>query len=225
MVATAVLAGAALGGCGSDASAGSSSSPAGANTTSGTITRPAVEQAPQVSGSPSTTVTTGQPYAFQPKASGSSGATLSFTIANKPSWATFNSTTGKLSGTPAAADVGAYKGIELAVTDGNAVTPLPAFTITVAAAPVPSVSSNVSLSWMPPTENNDGTQLSNLKGYKVHYGTKSETYSTVINVANPGLTTYVVQNLDAGTYYFSVTAYNSAGTESTFSGEVAAKVN
>jgi hypothetical protein len=150
---------------------------------------------------------------------------LSFTIANKPSWAIFSSTSGKLSGTPAVTDVGTYQSIDVAVTDGNAVTSLPAFSITVAAAPIPSVSSNVSLSWTPPTQNNDGTQLSNLKGYNVHYGTTSQTYSNVINVANPGLTTYVVQNLDAGTYYFSVTAYNSTGVESAFSSEVAARVN
>ena len=150
---------------------------------------------------------------------------MSFTIANKPSWAIFSSTTGKLSGTPAVTDVGAYKSIEVAVTDGKAVTSLPAFSITVAAASVPTVASNVLLSWMPPTQNNDGTQLSNLKGYNVHYGTTSQTYTNVINVANPGLTTYVVENLDAGTYYFSVTAYNSTGVESSFSGEVAAQVN
>jgi Putative Ig domain len=147
---------------------------------------------------------------------------LSFTIANKPSWATFDSTTGQLSGTPAATDVGVYKSIQVAVTDGTVVTTLPAFSITVAAEPV---SSTVSLSWVAPTENSDGTPLSNLKGYNVHYGTQSQTYSNVINVANPGLTDYVVQNLAAGTYYFSVAAYNTAGTESALSGEVAASIN
>jgi hypothetical protein len=127
-----------------------------------------------------------------------------------------------LSGTPAATDVGSYKSIEVAVTDGTAVTALSAFSITVAAEPT---SSTVSLSWVAPTENSDGTPLSNLKGYNVHYGTKPQTYSKIINVANAGLTDYVVQNLDAGTYYFSVTAYNATGTESALSGEVIASVN
>jgi Fibronectin type III domain len=147
---------------------------------------------------------------------------LSFTIANKPSWAKFSSGTGKLSGTPAARDVGSYKRIVVAVTDGKATTALPAFSITVASEPASSI---VSLSWVAPTENSDGTLLSNLKGYNVHYGTRSKTYSKVINVANPGLTDYVVQDLAAGTYYFSVAAYNTTGTESALSGEVAASVN
>jgi hypothetical protein len=149
---------------------------------------------------------------------------LSFTIVNGPSWAKFSSTTGQLSGTPAATDVGIYKSIQVAVTDGSAVTALPAFSITVAAEPVSSTST-VSLSWAAPTENSDGTPLSDLTGYNVHYGTKSQTYSKVIEVANPGLTDYVVQDLAAGTYYFSVAAYNTTGTESPLSSEVTASVN
>jgi Putative Ig domain len=219
-----MVVGGSLTGCGGGASGQSSSAATSINEATGIITRASPAAAPQISGTASTTVTAGQSYVFQPQASGSSGTTLSFTIANKPSWAKFSSKTGQLSGTPAATDVGTYKSIELAVTDGTAVTALPAFSITVAAAPGSS-SSTVSLSWVAPTENSDGTLLSNLKGYNVHYGTKSQTYSMVINVPNPGLTDYVVQNLDAGTYYFSVSAYNSTGTESALSGEAAASVN
>lgn len=211
-----------LGGCSGGAPVQSDSSAASTRVATGVITRSSAAQAPQISGAASPTVTAGQSYVFQPQASGSSGATLSFKITNKPSWAKFSSKTGQLSGTPAATDVGTYKGIEVAVTDGTAMTALPAFSITVAAEPV---SSTVSLSWVAPTENSDGTPLSNLKGYNVHYGTKSQTYSKVINVANPGLTEYVVQNLDAGTYYFSVTAYSTTGSESELSSEVTARVD
>src|SRR5579871_6626674 len=69
----------------------------------------------------------------------------------------------------------------------------------------------VTLSWDAPTENADGTALTDLQGYKVHYGSESKVYSDTIQVSNPGLTTYVVQNLPAGTYYFAVTSYNSKG--------------
>jgi len=37
-------------------------------------------------------------------------------------------------------------------------------------------------------------------------------------VANPGLATYVVDNLAPATYFFVVTAYNGSGVESSFSG-------
>jgi hypothetical protein len=67
--------------------------------------------------------------------------------------------------------------------------------------------------------------LTDLVGYKVHYGNAPQTYGQTISINNPGLATYVVQNLPAGTYYFAITAYNSAGTESLLSDEVAATLN
>jgi hypothetical protein len=78
---------------------------------------------------------------------------------------------------------------------------------------------------MPPTQNVDGSTLTNLAGYNIHYGTKSGSYTQTITVSNPGLATYVVSNLTAGTYYFAVAAVNSAGTESPLSSEVSATVN
>lgn len=84
---------------------------------------------------------------------------------------------------------------------------------------------SVTLNWVPPTENVDGTPLTNLAGYDIHYGTASGKYTQTISVSNAGISTYVVQNLTPGTYYFSVTAVNSAGTESPMSSEVSTTVN
>lgn len=90
----------------------------------------------------------------------------------------------------------------------------------------PAASSNaVTLNWMPPTENMDGTALTNLSGYDIHYGTSSGNYTQSISVANAGIATYVVANLTPGTYYFSVAAVNASGTESPLSSEVSATVN
>jgi hypothetical protein len=83
----------------------------------------------------------------------------------------------------------------------------------------------VTLAWTPPTANTDGTALTDLVGYKIHYGTVSQIYSQTVSVSNPGIATYVVQNLPAGTYYFAVTAYNSTGLESLLSDEVSATLN
>jgi hypothetical protein len=74
------------------------------------------------------------------------------------------------------------------------------------------------LSWDPPTTNADGTPLTDLAGYKVYYGTVSGSYSQNINVGN--ITTYTVADLNNGTYYFAVTAYNTSGNESEYSNEV-----
>lgn len=90
----------------------------------------------------------------------------------------------------------------------------------------PATSSDtVTINWTPPTENTDGTTLANLAGYRIHYGTASKRYTQAITVSNPGLARYVISSLPPGTYYFSVTAYNSAGTESPLSSEVSAKVD
>jgi hypothetical protein len=75
------------------------------------------------------------------------------------------------------------------------------------------------LSWVAPTTNVDGTPLTDLAGYKIHYGTASGNYSSAINVGNT--TTSAVSNLnDGATYYFAVTAYDTSGMESAYSNEV-----
>lgn len=91
---------------------------------------------------------------------------------------------------------------------------------------LPTASSGaVTLNWTPPTQNTDGTPLTNLSGYDIHYGTSSGNYTQTISVSNPGIATYVVDDLSPGTYYFSVTAVNSQGTESPLSSEVSTTVN
>ncbi|PIW59876.1 putative Ig domain-containing protein, partial [Shewanella sp. CG12_big_fil_rev_8_21_14_0_65_47_15] len=88
--------------------------------------------APVISGTPVTTVNEDSAYSFTPTASDEdSGDTLSFSISNKPSWASFNSTTGQLSGTPTNADVGTSAGIVIGVFDGTVTTNLGSFSITV----------------------------------------------------------------------------------------------
>lgn len=73
------------------------------------------------------------------------------------------------------------------------------------------------LSWTPPTQNIDGSSLTNLAGYRIHYGTSPTAMTQTIQVANPGLRSYTVSNLASGTYYFAVRAYTSAGSESVLS--------
>jgi hypothetical protein len=92
--------------------------------------------------------------------------------------------------------------------------------------PVPmSSSSSVTLGWVAPTENSDGTPISNLAGYKIHYGTTSQDYTQVVSVSNPSLSRYVLDSLPSGTYYFAITAYNAKGIESTLSGEISTTLN
>lgn len=171
-------------------------------------------KAPVISGNPVTQTQAGQAYSFQPQASDADGNTLAFAIANKPSWAQFDTSTGKLSGTPAAANVGAYSNIAITVSDGRIVTPLPLFTIVVTTAPI----SIATLTWTPPTQNTDGSSLTDLAGYRVLYGVSKTALGQVIDIPNPSLSLYVVENLTPGTWYFCIKAFNSKGGESVCSG-------
>ncbi|WP_185714237.1 Ig-like domain-containing protein [Rheinheimera mesophila] len=96
------------------------------------ITVANINDAPTITGSPAVTVAQGAAYSFVPTAADvDTGTTLTFRIANKPTWATFNTATGALSGTPTNADVGATAGIVISVSDGTLSASLPAFTLTV----------------------------------------------------------------------------------------------
>ncbi len=168
-------------------------------------------RAPVISGTPAGSVNAGSAYSFRPSASDADGNTLSYSIANRPSWATFNSGTGQLSGTPSASQVGSYGNITISVSDGKASAALAAFSINVVDV---SSSDGTVLSWTAPTENTDGTSLTNLAGYRIAYGTSAGALTHTIQVANPSVTRYSLENLSPGTYYFSVRAYTNNGTES-----------
>lgn len=181
---------------------------------------------PALTGSPATAVTVGQAYRFQPRTVNvSKGRSLSFTIANKPSWASFDTTSGQLSGTPISSQVGLFRDIQIALRDGAVHASLPAFSITVVPRAPASTASSVTVSWQAPADNTDGSVVTNLTGYKIYYGEAPRNYSSTIQVPTTGLMTYVVENLSPGQYYFAVTAYNSLGEESDFSPEVSTVVD
>ncbi|WP_310281301.1 Ig-like domain-containing protein [Rheinheimera soli] len=97
-----------------------------------TLTVTNVNDAPTISGTPAITVAQGAAYSFVPTAADVDlGTTLTFSITNKPTWASFNTATGALTGTPGNADVGATAGIVISVSDGELSAALPAFTLTV----------------------------------------------------------------------------------------------
>ena len=184
---------------------------------------PPGNSAPAISGTPSSTVTVGNGYAFTPSASDPDGDTLSFTIENLPRWASFNPNNGSLTGTPNLGDEGVYSGIRITVSDGTAQSSLPAFAINVTQNQTGLGSAT--LSWNAPTQNSDGSPLNDLSGYKIYYGVQQGVYSNEIRINNPGITTYVVDNLSPDTYYFVATAFNSRDVESQFSNEAVKVVN
>jgi hypothetical protein len=180
---------------------------------------------PVITGAPPTTATVGQQYSFQPAARDPGGLPMTFQIWHKPSWASFDSATGRLYGTPTASNIGSYSWVQIEVLDGTYQSWLPAYTLTVSgsasSSPPPG---SVTISWTPPTENIDGSTLTNLSGYHLYYGTSQSSLTHVVNITNPGLATYVVSDLSAATYYFAVASVNANGTESPRSTVVSAVV-
>jgi hypothetical protein len=108
--------------------------------------------------------------------------------------------------------VGIYP-VMIKVTDGAADATLASFSIQVVA----TATGSATLSWAPPTQNNDGTPLTNLAGYKIYWGTDQNSLANSATVTNAGLSSYVVDQLTPATWFFATKAFNALGVESALS--------
>jgi len=90
-----------------------------------------VNDAPVISGSPATEVNEDSAYYYKPQVTDVDSQSLTFSIINKPSWASFDELMGVLSGTPDKSHVDTTHGIVISVSDGEASASLPAFNLTV----------------------------------------------------------------------------------------------
>lgn len=176
---------------------------------------------PLISGNPPSIILVNEMYEFEPDAADPDGDSLTFQVTNKPNWAIFDKSTGRLYGQPTLSNLGIYGGIVIGVSDGTTSRSLPEFSIAVTQTAL----GKVTLSWVAPTQNADGSPLLDLAGYKIHYGKNSGIYDHEISIDNPGVTTYVVDNLVPDTYYFAASSYNSSGIESEYSGEAVRTVD
>jgi hypothetical protein len=176
--------------------------------------------APTISGNAPTAVKPNTTYSFKPTAADPDGDPLSFEIQNKPAWATFNTVTGELTGTPPAN--GTFANIVISATDGKGRAELKPFTITVSesASEISAGTGAATLAWTAPSENIDGTPLTDLAGYVIAYGTSSDALTQSVVLENPSIDRYVVENLSPGTYYFAVRAVSASGAESELSARV-----
>lgn len=182
---------------------------------------PTGNAAPAISGNPTRAINIGDMYSFTPSASDADGDKLTFTIENKPLWLDFNGETGNLSGQATLGDAGVFTDIRIKVSDGSKHATLPMFDITVEQAGALSTT----LDWTPPTENEDGSPLMDLAGYKIYWGTTPGDYTRSETINNPGISSYVVDDLNPGTYEFVATSFNVAGIESEYSAPVTRVLN
>ncbi len=145
--------------------------------------------------------------------------TLSWTVGDNAAWLTLSPTSGTNAGTVSASAslsglaAGTYSGtITVSATGATSKT----IQVTLTVSSTTSTNGSAILSWTANTE-------SDLAGYKVYRGTQSGVYGTSIAVGN--VTTYQFTNLAPNTtYFFSITALDTAGNESVPSSEVSKSV-
>lgn len=126
--------------------------------------------------------------------------------------------------TPAASTTAPASSTPASGSSGTTASSTSTVASTTKTTPKPSSSGAATLDWMPPTENSDGSVLTNLAGYTVYYGSSPGSLTQSVKITNPGLASYTMTNLPSGTWYFAVTSYSSAGAESARSGVVSTTI-
>lgn len=209
------LAGLMLGACGGGATT-SSVTTTPTPTPGGGTTTTTSNSAPTITGSAILALQAGESYSFTPVASDADGDSLTFSVSNLPSWASFNNSTGRISGTPSTSDVGTYSNIVVSVSDGKATTSLAGFTVTVNNV---VGDKSLSVSWTAPSTYEDGSSLaiSAIGGYRIYRGTSSSNLQLVADINNNSSANYTLTGLVSGTYYIAVTTYDVNGVESAYS--------
>jgi len=147
------------------------------------------------------------------------GGTLNWTVSDNASWLSVSPASGSSSSTLTAAvntsglAAGTYNGtITVSATGSSSQTV--AVTLTVSAP----TTSSATLTWTPNTE-------SDLAGYKVYRATASGIYGAALATVPAGTLTYQATGLLGNTtYFFVITAYDSAANESPFSSEVSKSI-
>jgi len=173
---------------------------------------------PIISGDPPVVATVDLPWSFLPAASDPDGDELTFVVDPLPDWLTLDPTNGSLQGIPSEADIGTWSGIVMVVSDGLESSALPAFDISVAARG--TATGWARLSWAAPEQREDGSPVGVLSGYSIYYGQQSGMYEHAVEIPNPGVTSYLIEGLGEGTWYFAMTASTADGLESGLSAEV-----
>ena len=177
---------------------------------------------PVVSGTPPASVNAGSSYAFEPAAKDPDGKALSFSVKNKPSWASFSIANGLLDGTPRSTQTGTYADIIISASNGQFSSALPAFSVTV--KPASSTGGTAKVSWVRPTENTNGSALTDLAGVRIYYGTSETDLSKSVQVSGESTTSYTVSGLSAGTWYFGAEAFTTTGMASKLSSIVSKRI-
>jgi hypothetical protein len=87
-----------------------------------------------------------------------------------------------------------------------------------------SVAGSASFSWLPPTQNSDGTALTDLHHFNIYRGASCSALA-VVKVVAASINSFVDSGLPLGSYCYALTAVNVPGLESTKSGTLSVVFN
>ena len=166
-----------------------------------------------IGGSPPSQVLVGASFSFVPTVDNPEAVSLTFSASSLPGWASINSATGEVSGTPGAGDVGTFVGIRITVSGGGESAITQAYSVEV----VVVANGSATLTWIPPTEKTDGSPLTDLAGYRILWGPSPSNLGNSVTINNAGITTYLVDELTPATWYFATIAFDADGIESNLS--------
>jgi len=164
-----------------------------------------------ITGTPPLSISVGSMYYYNANTTGGSGNTVTFSIQNRPSWATLNPATGELRGTPTTA--GTYSNVIIGASDGQSYVTAKPFSIVVGGTGT-STTVAATITWAAPTNNTDGSSFDNPAGFVIHYGTTASALSQSVTIGSYNARSYTLTGLTKGqTYYFSVAAINTMNME------------
>jgi hypothetical protein len=170
---------------------------------------PAANQAPTIVTQPSNVARVGEPFNYRPTSTDPEGDTLRFSANNLPGWASVDPATGRITGTPTTADLGAHESITIVVADAARRTESEPFTITV----IGTSAAVATVQWDRPPTKVDGTPLDDLAGYRILYGRNAEDLDHSVLISSADTTSYDFATLESGIWYFAVVAVNASGLE------------
>jgi hypothetical protein len=156
----------------------------------------------------------------------STGGTVNWTAGDNAAWLSVSPGSGTNSGTVTASvntaglTAGTYNGtITVTATGGTPKTVGVTLTVN------PQTTSSATLTWNPVSTDANGNPDQTIAGYKVYRATASGAYGAPVATLQGNVTSYISTGLQVGTtYFFVVTAYDTAGNESLHSNEVSKSI-
>lgn len=192
---------------------GSGSSESGPQGEAPVVSSPgaAANQAPTILARVDEAARIGENFSWQPTASDADGDRLTFSAVNLPPWASIDTNDGRITGTPTAGDMGVYESITISVADNaHHITTSQPFSITVTGVEANGVAA---LRWELPPSKMDGSPLDDLAGYRILYGQHSDDLDKSVFISDPATTSYQIDSLANGVWYFAVVAVSASGLE------------